>query len=64
MSNLPDIDKGRNNDLTVDEIKACTIFRHLTDEQAREVAVTIKRFSEIVFHHHLFEKHSSNSGKF
>lgn len=61
MSVLRYIDRKRNSDLTVEEVKACSMFKHLTDEQAEEVVQTLKRFSEIIFHYYLLEKHSANN---
>lgn len=39
----------RDHDLTVEEVKACDLFRHLSDEEALEVIETLKILSKIVF---------------
>jgi hypothetical protein len=44
-----DIDYSRTHDLTIEEVKACPMFAHLTDEQAEEVIETIKLLSKIAY---------------
>ena len=34
-----------------ESVKECPEFSHLTDEQAREIAETINRFTEIVYNY-------------
>ncbi|RZK42636.1 MAG: hypothetical protein EOO90_06245 [Pedobacter sp.] len=43
---------SREHDLTIEEVKSLPMFAHFSDEQAREVIITIKRFSEIIFKCH------------
>jgi len=56
MSVLSDTERNREHDITIEEVKACPLFAHFTDEEAREVTDTIKRFSVIVFHCYQREK--------
>jgi hypothetical protein len=39
----------RTDDLTVAEVKSCTVFAHFTDEQAMDVVSNFKRFSVIIY---------------
>jgi Uri superfamily endonuclease len=43
------IDYLRQHDLTVEEVKACAVFEHLTEEQAKEVIATLKTFTKIMY---------------
>lgn len=43
------IDYARNHDLTIEEIKACPLFAHFTDQQAQEVIETLKQFTKIAY---------------
>ena len=56
MSILVNIDQTRVHDITIEEVKACSLFAHLTDEEAQEVITTIKRFSLIIYHCYQREK--------
>jgi hypothetical protein len=56
MSALDNMDRTRVHDITVDEVKSCALFAHLTDEEAKEVVETIQRFSLIIFHCYSREK--------
>ena len=49
MCEISDKDRSRVNDLTIDEVRACPIFAHFTDEQAAEVISTIRQFCIIVY---------------
>lgn len=42
-------DMARIHDLTIEEIKACSLFADLTDEQAKEIIDCIKQFTLIAF---------------
>lgn len=37
--------------ISFEDVKQCPEFSHLTDEQAREIAETINRFTEIVYNY-------------
>ncbi|QEM12980.1 hypothetical protein [Mucilaginibacter rubeus] len=52
------IDYLRQHDLTIEEVKACAVFEHLTDEQAKEVIATLKTFTKIVYDY--FKKEYKN----
>ena len=56
MSVLKNTDRSRVHDITIEEVKSCSLFAHLTDEEAQEVIETIKRFSLIVYHCYNREK--------
>jgi len=56
MKNDTKIDCSRTSDLTIEEIKACSLFSHLTDQEAEEVIRTLKIFTKIVYD---FYKHRS-----
>jgi hypothetical protein len=43
------IDYARTNDLTIDEIKACSVFDHVTNEEAGEIIETLKLFTKIAY---------------
>ncbi|MCX6185643.1 MAG: hypothetical protein NTU43_01435 [Bacteroidetes bacterium] len=43
------IDITRTCDLTVEEIKACKLFAHLSNEEAQNVIDTLKTLSLIAF---------------
>lgn len=49
MSTQKGIDRNRQHDITIDEVKACSMFAHLSDEEAQEVVDTVKRFVLIVY---------------
>lgn len=49
MDTPKDIDFKRTNDITIEEVKACSIFAHLTDEEALEVIETLKLFTKIAY---------------
>jgi len=53
---LANIDRSREHDITIEEVKSCPLFAHLTDEEAQEVITTIKRFSLIIYHCYQQEK--------
>lgn len=57
MSALKNIDHNRLHDITIEEVKACSMFSHFTDEEAQEVIVTIKRFSLIIYDCYMRKKH-------
>jgi len=56
MSVLNDIDRNREDDITIEEVKGCPLFANFTDEEAYVVIDTIKRFSVIIFHCYQREK--------
>ena len=37
--------------ISFENVKQCAEFNHLTDEQAKEIAETINRFTEIVYNY-------------
>jgi hypothetical protein len=47
-----DIDYSRTHDVTIEEVRSCRMFAHLTDEQACEVIETIKKFTHIVYNYY------------
>lgn len=51
---------GRCHDITVDEVRECEGFEHFTDEEAQQVVDTLRRFSEIVYHHYLRQQADRN----
>ena len=61
MRREADIDYRREHDLTVEEIKASSIFEHLTDAEADEVITTLKTLAEIAFD--CYKKVVKNDGK-
>ena len=48
---LKDLDITRVEDLTIEEIRACAEFNHLSDRELLEVIETIKQFTEIVYNY-------------
>jgi hypothetical protein len=49
LSILNNIDKNREHDLTLDEVRSVPMFAHFTDEQAMEVIESFRQLSVIVF---------------
>jgi len=49
MDDAADLDFTRHHDLTVEEVKGCPEFSHLTESQALEVIDTLKSFTKIVY---------------
>jgi len=49
MIDLKNNEHTRHHDITIEEVKACSIFSHLTDQEAQEVVETIKLFTKIVY---------------
>jgi hypothetical protein len=43
------IDYARIHDLTIEEIKACPIFQHMSDQEAGDVIETLKIFTKIAY---------------
>jgi tRNA C32,U32 (ribose-2'-O)-methylase TrmJ len=39
----------RKHDLTIEEVKACSIFRNISDEQAQDVIETLKSLALIAY---------------
>lgn len=39
----------REQDLTMEEIRACEEYKHLSDEQTQRLIETLKIFSEIIY---------------
>ncbi|HVW95755.1 MAG TPA: hypothetical protein VHA56_07290 [Mucilaginibacter sp.] len=52
MERNSNIDYTRTHDLTIEEIKACSAFANMTDEEAREVIVTLKLLTKIAYDAH------------
>jgi hypothetical protein len=48
------IDYARRHDLTIEEVRACPIFAHMSDEEAREVIETLKALTKIA--HDFYKK--------
>jgi hypothetical protein len=61
MEHINKEDITRKRDLTAEEVKSHPMFSHFTDEQAAEVATTIKKFVEIVLEY--YKKERVNQGK-
>lgn len=59
MSTVKNIDHTREHDITIEEVKACAIFAHFTDEEAREVIRTLKQFTEITYN--FYQKKKKNA---
>jgi hypothetical protein len=55
-------DYGREHDLTIDEVKACPMFAHFTDDEAEAVIETLKTFTKII--HDLHKKRLQNTRKY
>lgn len=49
MKRQAGIDYARITDLTVQEVRCCALFAHLTDEEADEVIETLKIFTKIAY---------------
>ena len=49
MADRAQIDLKRIHDITVEEVKACPMFAHFTDQQANEVIETLNAFAKIAF---------------
>lgn len=49
MKRNKDTDYSRSHDLTIKEIKACSVFQHLTDDEAQRVIETLKLFAKIAY---------------
>jgi hypothetical protein len=49
MKRDTDIDYSRSHDLTIEEVKACSVFQHLTDDEAKEAIETLKLFTKIAY---------------
>lgn len=50
------MDYARQHDVTIEEIRACPMFAHFTDEEAKKVVETIKNFTNIVYNSYQNEK--------
>jgi hypothetical protein len=59
VSTLKNIDHTREHDITIEEVKACPMFAHFTDEEAREVIRTLKQFTEITYNFYQKKKKSA-----
>ena len=59
MSTLKNIDHARKHDITIEEVKACAMFAHFTDEEASEVIRTLKQFTEITYN--FYQKKKKNA---
>jgi flagellar motor switch protein FliG len=46
----------RDHDLTIEEVKACAMFRHLSDAEAEEVIAALKTFTKIVYDYYKKEQ--------
>jgi hypothetical protein len=46
----------RDHDLTIEEIKACAMFKHLSDAEAEKVIATLKTFTKIVYDYYKKEQ--------
>ena len=44
-----DTDISRSHDLTIDEIRSCPLFSHLSDAEAEEVIATLRTLTHIAF---------------
>lgn len=40
---------GRENDLTIEELRSYPAFCHFTEEQLAEIIATIKKFTQIIY---------------
>jgi hypothetical protein len=60
MKKRQSADYFRYHDLTVEEVRACDLFRHISDEEAEEVIRTLKIFAKIAYD---FYKKPAQKGK-
>jgi hypothetical protein len=49
MERDTNIDYTQSHDLSIEEVKACSIFAHMTDEDAEEIVKTLKIFTKIAY---------------
>ena len=56
--NTKNIDWKRDSDITAEEVKATEGLKHLTDEQATEVAEFIKTYCMLI--HNLYKKQTED----
>jgi len=42
-----DIDNNRMHDLTIEEVKSCSMFMHLSDEEVQEVIESLKSLCQL-----------------
>lgn len=52
METNDNIDYLRTADLTVEEVRACAAFRHLSEDEAKQVVEALKTFTKIVYDHY------------
>ena len=52
MKRQAGIDYARITDLTVQEVKCCMLFAHLTDEEAIELIETLKALTKTAYEAH------------
>ncbi len=52
MAQASKIDHAREHDLTIEEVKACPNFAHMTDQEVQEVIETLKLFTKIAYDAH------------
>jgi len=49
MARDSNIDHTREHDLTIEEVKACHTFAHMTDQEVKEVIEALKLFTKIAY---------------
>lgn len=49
MAREKHINYQRLHDITIEEVKACSSFQHLTDREAEEVVAALKQFTKITY---------------
>ena len=59
MKSFNGIDHTREHDITIEEVKACAMFAHFTDEEAMEVIRALKQFTEISYN--FYQKKKANT---
>jgi hypothetical protein len=56
MKKTIDIDPKRKHDITIEEVRLCPLFAHISNEQATEVIRTIKELTKIAYHEYVRDK--------
>lgn len=59
MTLIDGIDTKRRHDLTIEEVKMCPCFSHLSDMQAQEIVDSIVQLSKIIYDSYIQNKLNS-----
>jgi hypothetical protein len=60
MEKYATVDYSRTHDITIGEVKACLLFAHLTDSEAKDIVETLKLFTKIAYD--FYKKEHKNHG--